>query len=110
MVAKSKLTSPAAGAVKLTVKLNVVPPALPSAMLTSSMFRVTPPPAPPICPVLQAPGVSGIGPVQVKSPYALPVPVNCNELPIGSPPGSKTPMSVLINPSAGPPTAVKLPS
>ena len=60
--------------------------------------------------VLMPPNVLGIAVAHVKSSYMVPVPVNCNEFPTAVVVGSDTPMSVLVNPFAAPPTAIKEPS
>ena len=46
----------------------------------------------------------------MNSLYCDPVPESCKECPMGVVPGSETPISVEVIPSAGPPLAVKVPS
>ena len=63
--------------------------------------------------VHRGPDDSGLwadGPLQLKAFGPVPEPVNCRDSPIGVLPGSLTPMSVEVMPSAGPPTAVNVPS
>jgi hypothetical protein len=63
-----------------------------------------------VCPVLISPDEAAVGPLHVKSPYKLPVPISCNDSPMGEELGSDTPISVEVIPFAVPEVAVKEPS
>ena len=61
-------------------------------------------------PELSVPGDSNAGPVQLKSAYSVPNPVNWRDCPIGVELVSSNPISVLSRPLAAPLLAVKEPS
>src|SRR5688500_15238863 len=89
-VSKATLTAPVAGIVLSTVGAAS--------------------PAPKFCPVLIAPKLPVAGALQGKSSYTWPAPLSRSDCPSASLPSSLTPMSVLVIPFAGPPTAVNDPS
>ena len=62
------------------------------------------------CPAFTAPKLDAVAAVQVKESASKPSPLSWSETVLGSVPDCETPMSVLVNPAAGPPTALKLPS